>query len=90
MLVIWEVPTAIATVHGIVIRLLSFFFHCSLQDAVKLGEVEVQGPPAPPAGGSGMTSPLLEEESEGESKKPGCCKLCCFICYQRCCGVIIV
>ena len=61
------------------------------QDAVKLGEVEVEGPPASPTHGSEMTSALLlEEGGEGGKRKLCCCILCCGLCYRRCCGVIIV
>ena len=58
---------------------------------MKLGEVEVQGPPASPTRGSEMTSALLlEEGGEGSKGKLCCCVLCCGVCYRRCCGVIIV
>ena len=61
---------------------------------MKLGEVQVQGPPASPtrAQGSEMTSALLMEEDGGEGgkRKRCCCILCCRLCYRRCCGVIIV
>ena len=61
------------------------------QDAVKLGEVQVQGPPASPTRGTGMTSALLMEEDGGEGdRKLCCCVLCCRLCYRRCCGVIVV
>ena len=61
------------------------------QDAVKLGEVHVQGPPASPTRGTGMTSALLMEEDGGEGdRKLCCCVLCCRLCYRRCCGVIVV
>ena len=61
---------------------------------MKLGEVQVQGPPAPlTASGSEMTSALLEDgdgDGDGVDKKLCCCILCCMLCYRRCCGVIIV
>ena len=61
------------------------------QDAVKLGEVQVQGPPASPTRGTEMTSALLMEEDGGEGdRKLCCCVLCCRLCYRRCCGVIVV
>ena len=56
---------------------------------VKLGEVEVPGPPAPPAHTSSQTPTAVRGLIPGK-KKPGCCKRCCQMCCQLCCRTLIV
>ena len=58
-----------------------------LQDAVKLGEKKIQGPPAPVPSSGTTTSVRVADRGGGREKK--CCQSCMSWC-QQCCGALIV